>query len=192
MNKLVSRLTALAAFALGCAAPLSAATFDFTYVFDTGETAAGSFDGTQNGSIVENVSNISLVLNGTAITGPIQMVGFGPAGWAYNAVVGFSVADSNFIFTDRNPPPVNGTYGDGEHFFFVVAPYLGAASSFVNNTQVYELAVDANGGPTGWTLTERTAQTSGVPDTASTAALLGLALGGAVAARRRLAVARAS
>jgi hypothetical protein len=191
MNKLVSRLTALAALALGCSAPLSAATFDFTYVFGTGETATGSFDGTQNGNIVEDISNISLVLNGVAIAGPLQATAFQP-GWAGNAVVGFSVNDSNFIFTDRDPPPFDGNYQPGDHFFFLVAPYLQSASSYIDAVQVSEFAVNANGGPTGWTLTERTAQAPGVSDTASTATLLGLALAGAIAARRRFTAARAS
>lgn len=189
MIKLAAKFTALAAFAWGCTAPLSALTFDFSYVLSGGQSATGSFEGTQVGGIVEDISNISLVLNGVAITGPIQAVGFGFGGWSASAVAGFSAADSNFIFTDRNPPPVNGTYGPGENFFFLVGPFLGGGSIYTNDIQTGGPLQNANGGSVGWTLTARTTEVPvpGVPDTASTAALLGLALAGSAIVRRRMA-----
>jgi hypothetical protein len=70
MRDLAKAVFASAAAALVAAAvPANAATFVYSYTFDTGDTATGSFTGTGPISAITDISNVSLSINGKAIAG---------------------------------------------------------------------------------------------------------------------------
>ena len=46
-----------------------AETYNYTYTFDTSNVVTGSFDGTTDGNLVTNLSNVSAYLNGVAFPG---------------------------------------------------------------------------------------------------------------------------
>jgi len=83
----------------------NATSYNFSYTFASdGQLITGSFDGTQNGDLVEGLSNISVAFDGVAFNGPL----FGScysSGWQTGcAVASFSGDANNFRFIDSNYP----------------------------------------------------------------------------------------
>ena len=173
----------LVAAAMLVAAPAMAATFDYSYTFDTGDVVSGSFDGDLSGELVTNLSNITANLNGTPFNGSPGLTSFietcnfgcyGPGG-----VASFDVFQNNFVFSDA--PDVS---SPSTNFFYMIPWYNNPPEA----TQYF--------GPTGWidyynssliaqnwSLTEVDA--GGVPEPGTWALLIaGLGLAG-FALRRR-------
>jgi hypothetical protein len=105
----------IAAVFASCAAAAHAETFDFSYTFaDDGLSVTGSLDGTLNGNLITNISNVSVDFAGVSFTGSL-FAGTadntnGVYGYAPNsAVVSTNAALNNFIFSDGNDPQLNGT-----------------------------------------------------------------------------------
>lgn len=86
----------------------NAALFNFSYTFGSGDVASGSLTRTQNGLFVESVSDVSVFLNGNALTGNpglYQPYSF-TAGCCFvlsTPVISFDGNLNNFIFADAPP-----------------------------------------------------------------------------------------
>jgi hypothetical protein len=164
-------------------------TFDFSYTFNCpngngpgpdgplcsgiGDTISGSFDGTQNGIFVDNISNITLLFDGvpfsdTVYAGTLVSGGFG---LQPGPVVSFDVTDNDFEF--HNSAAAAGDVSISEFFYidfgycdqFGCTPYSVAAN--------YPLGFEAGESPPvqgDWSLTDASA-----PEPSSLA-LAGMAL----------------
>ncbi len=180
-------------------APAFATTFDYSYTFTTmwdgtaapnyvfinrgPFTISGSFDGDQAGDYVTNISNLTMVMNGVQVAGPIQAVTYNPqAGTLPGAVVSFTASNNNFTFTDgnvfTNSPPINEVFSLGFYGYSYASPGVFARSNIQDVTTFYVQAINGT-----WSLTERSE--SAVPDQASTGILVGAAVTGIWVARRR-------
>lgn len=170
------------AFLAALATPVLGTTFEYAYVFSSGEVT-GTFKGTQNGDFVEGISNITVNFSGgIAVTGPIYTGTYdssGGGGYKAGAVISFNGALCNFIFV--NSDLVNGD-DSFDSYFYIDNSGGWAGKAYPNpDTELVEDLV-----PENWTLT---AVSTGVPDVASTFTLLALALVplGWLARRRRTA-----
>jgi len=126
--------------ALGAALSLSAlaaqaqsTTFNFAYTFDPANagtntnnnqvvTVTGSFTGTEIGSLISNISNISISLNGNTFNGPLVAEAWDNVAqsWSTSVAPTISLADinqTNFIFADGDA--ANNPFGISN--FFTVA-----------------------------------------------------------------------
>src|SRR5471032_598294 len=66
----IPRVIVAAVLALSCACAQSAA-YIFSYTFADGDSVTGSFSGIASGNLIDSLSNITLSVNGTTLTGPI-------------------------------------------------------------------------------------------------------------------------
>lgn len=178
MKKIALVVAVFSAFA-GSA---QADTFHYSYVFDSGNTITGSFDGTASGDLVTGLSNITAVLDGVAFIGPLfgsSMVS--NSGWqSGGAVASFTGNQNNFLFVDADYP----TNTSITNYFFIADYYsnqslVTTAHSWTTGAQGY----DSNGWSAArWTLTN----VSAVPEPETYAMLLaGLGVMGTVARRRK-------
>ncbi|WP_249936291.1 PEP-CTERM sorting domain-containing protein [Janthinobacterium lividum] len=90
------------ALALAIGPASQAATFNFSYTFGNGVAITGSFDGTANGNLITELSNISVRADGISFLdeGPILAYSWDRNSWQYSPVVSFDGFQSNFIFSD--------------------------------------------------------------------------------------------
>lgn len=157
-----------------------AATFDYSYLFADGTSVTGSFEGTRNGGLVQDIANISLFINGVPTAGAIYAATFDESlfSWVTGAVVSFDALQSNFIFA--NDDLANGGFG------YDAAFYLVNGTSFSDGAVALDLSQGLSGSeavaPASWSLTPATAS---VPDTAATAALCAMGLFSMMLLRRR-------
>ncbi len=133
MKKLLTAAALLATFATG-AANADQTTFDFSYTFTDGELVAGSFQGVQNGTLINNVENVEVTFNGLAFTGPLIVAGWNPTtlNWDSTPVVSTVAANNNFIFADTDFSTVNGQNSFSNEFYFTNDPTYGIQVSAVN------------------------------------------------------------
>lgn len=110
-----------------------AATFDYSYTFDTGQVISGSFTGDQSGQNITDIANITASLNGTPFTGPLYAMSYTGAPNACNsvscfsgtgAIVSFNAQNNNFLFLNTDSPTdfVNSNYAN----VFYIIPYGGS------------------------------------------------------------------
>lgn len=151
MKRSLKAAALLAAF-VSCAA--NATTFDFSYVFGDSSTITGSLSGDLNGSLVTNISNVHVFLNGTEFTGaPLFAAAWNTTTHDWDntiaAVVSTNASQNNFIFADTNVPT---DFGVSNYFYFVNDPATPGNQVFANNLNTAELALDdvPNG---SWSLT---------------------------------------
>jgi hypothetical protein len=183
-------LTLVVALCLATVPASASMTYNFSYTFQSGLKLTGSLDGDPNGNLVENLSNISVLLDGSAMTitpGPFPGIhAFGTiysGGWnstdgftpSQPAVVSFDGKQNNFLFIDSDfPADFSGSY-----FFIITDPsfYYANASmgATASGTDGGVVSTDNIEDDSRWSLTPAT-----VPDASSSLALLsmaGLALG---------------
>jgi len=163
-----------------------AAPFNFSYNFDNGTAVAGSLDGTRSGDYVTNVSNVSLTINGNSV-GPFDVWGY------YGEVdygVSFDATLNNFWFAEEGVWDGHTYSGSNGSYGFALIGSAITTDRALNHGNDYDYIHDqANsvpatpfpGGPMNdsWSL-------NAVPDTGSTAALLGAGVVAIAFARRRL------
>jgi hypothetical protein len=208
MNRL-TRLASLATFALCMTAAAHADEYSYSYTFSgnfypydrssAGHTVSGTFDGNASGNLITGISNATVNLDGSPlITGTVYAEGItddiisGPA-WADGAaVVSFDGTQNDFGFSDTDyaatsnfnklfrglGPPV--TLGQSYYEIYNSSGMQGMTDYVDLYYPPYFVT------PNGiWTVTDLSTQS--VPDAASTLPLLGGALAGLAALRRRFA-----
>jgi hypothetical protein len=87
----------------------NAATFQYSYDFDNGDVVSGMFDGTANGNLVTELSNISASYNGVAFNGSGSLFAasydYDLQWWTVgNAYASFDGTNNNFMLIDSNYP----------------------------------------------------------------------------------------
>jgi hypothetical protein len=154
IRQLIKAAVLVAAFA---GASAHADTFDFSYTFNgaggLGGTITGSFQGTQSGQFVTDVSNVSVVFDGTAFNGPLfsgtsnsdGSLSYGPSA----AVISFNASQNNFVFADSNDPQ-----GNGVTTAFLFNSTAGFTNAF--NTNVLTNNTDGDDATGQWSLKEAT------------------------------------
>lgn len=174
--QITSKSVLLLAAVLGlAAASVKATTFDYSYLFGDGLSVTGTLDGTLNGHFVENVSNVSVLFNGSAIPGSSVITG-GYDGSAFvdgPAIVSFDALNNNFLFRSSD---------------FDVGFYMVNAAVFSSNTatayaftdDLFLVSSEDTSERGTWSLTAST-----VPESGLTIALLGLTVTGLLWFRRQ-------
>ena len=190
----------IAAAALACAVTSGTAfaeTFDFSYVFNGAALGwpgivTGELTGTQVGDsttgYVTGVQVQSLVINGVSVTGILYNDSWDSSGPVHlgdgSAVVSFSKLQNNFIFVNVDPGLSTDISGQNAAYFILygagTAPGLYDNASadlpaFIGDTSNYSNDQTRGG---VWSLKQ-------VPDSGATVALLGFALAGIAALRRK-------
>lgn len=97
--------TAILAIAIATSAVAQAAAFKFSYTFSSGENITGTFDGTQSGNLVTDLSNAYVYVDGVSFFGNGSLGVFAvnldnPSD--KNAVVSFDGRQSNFMFRSQD------------------------------------------------------------------------------------------
>ena len=167
-------------------------TFDYSYAFVgtyanaggnlSGHVITGSLDGDLNGNFVDNVANVSVFFDGTAMTGTAFSGGYNQiTGWSGPAIVSFDAALNNFGFF--NSDNFNGIY-NYTAYFYMIKGSVSQAEAYNRSINLYvgDYPVSA----ANWSVTARTSGSQPVPDGGNMAMMLG---GGlvclAVAGRRK-------
>ena len=144
------KLTALTAALMAGGA--HAADFNFSYTFDDGSAITGSLSGDLNGSFVESVSNIHVLLNDVEFSGaPLYAASWNPdtLNWdSAPARISTDASKNNFIFADSNVPT---DFGATNYFYFTNDASNGQAV-FATNINTGQIAYDAPGSGS-WSLT---------------------------------------
>jgi len=167
-------------------------TYNYSYEFldkDTGNVAflvSGTLAGdpSADGKYVENVRDVTLVLNYTPVTGSIftyTMITVSPPNgnpygmWIPGAQVAFEGIDNNFLFMDTDYFVTQDPY---HHYFMLKDPPWDSIAAAYQDPTKWENKPMVN---ERWSLTP-----ASVPEGGLTIGLLGLALGGLGYLRRRV------
>ena len=160
--------------------------FDYSFTFGDGSVVNGSFDGTQNGNLINGITNASVFVNGNSIdTGAgIFAEGYNASHKFQNGLAQVSIDGSQNSFLFANGDLGGGQSYTGYFFSFGYGPgnpdlmeALDAGHGFYN----YNLATLTS---SNWKVIEHSSQS--VPDTNSTVGLFGSAVIGLAAFRRRI------
>jgi len=173
MNPL-HRLAQLLTLALGLSTVSSYGTFfSYDYTFGDGLVVSGTLDGTQNGNFVENISNVSVFFNGTAMPDTVFTARYDGADYLGGPVVSFDALQNNFLF--MNSDLSAGDFGYDYIFaMFNASVYADTALAFSSlgfASQDWPTARDS------WSLR--------VPDSGATVVFVGLTIMGLARTRRK-------
>jgi hypothetical protein len=136
-NSIKAALSGAAALMAVAAAPANAATYQYAYTFDTGDTATGFFTGTGPITDITNISNVSLKIDGAPIAGV--------AAYMYTGYMGPSGPNCDSCYTasgavvSSNPLAENFLFDNGSEYFYIIPWNNGAGN------QVATQAVGPNG-----------------------------------------------
>lgn len=92
---------------LGIASQASAAVYFFSYKFDLRTKITGSLSGDLNGDIINNISNVSVYVEGDPFLGNgyLSVYSFGNSGWTPGgAYLSISGLQNNFMFSNATLP----------------------------------------------------------------------------------------
>jgi hypothetical protein len=161
------------------------ALFNFSYTFGDGLVVSGSLTGTQNGAFVDNVTNVTLLFNGTPAPGTIFSSKYdssSPNSFVNGAVVSFNALQNNFLFS--NSDVINGNFGF-DSFFDILNTSVYAFNTAVGQSIPLNVfgSQDLPTVAQNWSLT---AAPTTAPDGGTTLVLLGIGLAGMVWLRRKL------
>lgn len=194
---MIAKSLALAtALTLGLASSAAAKSYDFSYIFNTGQHVTGSFTGTAAaGGLVTNLTNVTASIDGTPLAGPLVAHGYtgysGPTGSncgmasCFNgvAVAAFDPAQNNFFFADYTAA----AGFPGTNYFYII-PWNNGGSNQVA-TQAHFADGSQINAYNGQYVAGNWSLSADVPEPASWLLMIaGFALTG-VAARRRTRVA---
>jgi hypothetical protein len=169
----------------------NAATFDYSYTFNTGDVVSGSFTGDQGGQNITNIANITASLDGIAFTGPLYAMSYTAAGSncsaascfsSTGAVVSFDPLDNNFLFLDTDSPQNFATQNYTNVFYVIPWPNGSQteATSYFDAPNTYIDYYNGQYIPGNWVLT------AAVPEPSTWAMMiLGFAGVGFMAYRRK-------
>ena len=161
--KITTKLTLLLTATLGLSvASARADTFDFSYQFGDGLLVTGSLDGTTNGIFVENVSNVSVFFNGTALPGSSIVTGSydGSSFVDGPAIVSFDALNNNFLFRSSD-------FDAGFYLVNAAAFLSDTATAYAFTDDLFLVSSEDTNARTGWSL-----KASNVPDGCTTFLLL--------------------
>lgn len=182
---LMSIIAACAVFAIA-ATRADATTYDFSYTFTPlmgTNVVTGSFDGTASGDLITDLSNISVVVNGSLIfhdSGNLWSDHWDPvsSSWvAGGAVASFDGLQNNFLFVDSNFP------ADPNYTEYYYSDHL---SNYLNDLYVGSWVYDAPYTSGTWSVTAQDSSSgpSAVAEPSSML-LVGASLMGLVGVNRR-------
>lgn len=167
---MIKKLIRAAALLAVCGGAAHASTYDFSYTFTSNFAPAdtlppvvtGSFDGTLNGNLFTNISDVSVSVNGVAFNGPLSIgswdASVGPNGAvnfaASSAVISTNGALNNFVIADTNDPNL-GTYTN--LFYYVSGTTPDQVGSQEVSLQIVPTGLsgfdnDASGGVGTWSV----------------------------------------
>lgn len=186
MKSLLQPLRWLALFAfaslLPAVASASTITYAYTYTFGDGNVISGTLDGTPIGSVVNNVSNVTILFNGVALSGPVFTSQFDGSSYLAGPIVSFDASLNNFVFS--NSDLVGGDFGYDSLFGMLNASVYADTAFGISS-----LGFASQDWPTvasRWSLGEKTSPGGEtVPDAGATLLYLGLALAILAGFRRR-------
>ncbi|HWW78566.1 MAG TPA: hypothetical protein VNY82_03150, partial [Steroidobacteraceae bacterium] len=120
---MIKKLIQAAALLAACSGAAQASTYDFSYSFTSNFSPAhtqpplvtGSFDGTLNGNLLTNISDVSVAVNGVAFNGPLSIGSWNPSVSEVNfapnaAVVSTDGTLNNFVIVDTNDPTLTANW----------------------------------------------------------------------------------
>lgn len=182
--------------ALAASSASQATLFNYSYTFESGNTVSGSFDGTANGNLITNLSNIFVSLDNVALNGSGNLFG---SHYDYNygfvsggAVASFDGTQNNFLFIDADFP---NSYNYTNYFYQIGQSGTNLTDqSYAYNASNGNYAYDypANYGYTGhnysssrWSINGQSQATAQVPEPAPLA-LMAIGLLGTIVVRRKM------
>lgn len=130
MIKSVRSIAMTLALLSGLCAHATPVVYNFSEtVTSTGGVLSGSFTGEANGNLINNLGNVSVSYNGTALLGTLFTAAYSNAtGWYDGAVASFDGTENNFLFINSNY--LNGDYNYTEYTYSV--PGYGSYFQSVN------------------------------------------------------------
>ena len=158
------------------------ANFNFSYTFNSGTIISGTLDGTQTGSLIENVTNMTFSINGTFVSGFTAVSHFDVSARAWvqgSPVLSTDVFQNNFLLD-----------GDTGTFYIIGKDHnlIDDSGTLINNAFSSQSAQQVVTGSwnevleTGnWSI----APASAIPEPSTYAAIFGLIALGLVTYRRR-------
>lgn len=158
--------------------PALADSFSFSYSFLSSSTqVTGTFTGDQNGSLVENISDLALAVDGTDVAASFFSAGFDGSDWVAVPIVSFDPLLNNFAFADSDI-----STGDFGTYLFYMVHGSSWVGTLLQTPELFDF--DPADAPGLWKLTNLSSPTS-VADGGTTATLLLLTLAGVGLLRRR-------
>jgi hypothetical protein len=162
----IKKLIQAAALLAVCGGAANASTYDFSYTFTNNNVPAplvtGSFDGTLNGNLLTNISDVSVSVNGVAFNGTLYLGSWDPSAGtagavnfaANTAVASTNGALNNFVIADTNDPSL-ATFTNLFYYVSGTTPDLVGSQevSLQNVSGPSGFDNDAVGGVGTWSLT---------------------------------------
>jgi PEP-CTERM motif len=147
-------ISALLSLGMTMASSHAAINFNYSYTFQDGAKVSGSLTGTQNGDYVENISDVTMSLNGIAVSRTIF-----PASFDYNLQKWVDYYHISFNLEKCNIVLFNSDYAHGDYSYntYFGVSYTWSASYVVTEPWPGKILhsdeyYDHPGDPSRWSL----------------------------------------